>query len=289
MERDWNKKITKYEILKKLLKYKKQGYNHVTYLWWEPFIQEVFLDALKLWKKLWYTILVTTNCTTLHIEKQAEKFLPYIDELFLSVEAIDIEKQQKISRTKNYVHWEKVFENIYKYWNWHLMKANIVITQDNKNNLLELVWYLKEKKVNDIAITYPDIDLRYYWKEHILEKVAPSYSEAVEKVLNIIDYCEKNKINLRLPDFPFCVFWWIYFEKYLKLTDDCDYWDRLKVSDIMLEDDKIFFKELKRSEVSPRSRIHFDKCSNCKYIKNCWGIARDYKQLYSLNEINPIT
>jgi hypothetical protein len=32
MERQWDKKVTKYEILKNLLKYKKQGYNHVTYL-----------------------------------------------------------------------------------------------------------------------------------------------------------------------------------------------------------------------------------------------------------------
>ena len=67
MEKSWDKKVSKYEILKKLIKYKKSWYNHVTYLWWEPFIQPVFLEALKLWKKLWYTILVTTNCTTLHL------------------------------------------------------------------------------------------------------------------------------------------------------------------------------------------------------------------------------
>jgi len=65
---------------------------------------------------LGYTILVTTNATTLHIDSQASKFLPYIDELFLSVEAISIEDQQLISRTKNYVHWDNVFENIKKYW-----------------------------------------------------------------------------------------------------------------------------------------------------------------------------
>jgi wyosine [tRNA(Phe)-imidazoG37] synthetase (radical SAM superfamily) len=43
--------------------------------------------------------------------------LPYIDELILSVEAIDKELQQEISRTKVYVKWDKVFENIKKYWN----------------------------------------------------------------------------------------------------------------------------------------------------------------------------
>jgi hypothetical protein len=35
----------------------------------------------------------------------------------LSFEAIDKELQQKISRSKIYVRWDEVFENIKKYWN----------------------------------------------------------------------------------------------------------------------------------------------------------------------------
>jgi wyosine [tRNA(Phe)-imidazoG37] synthetase (radical SAM superfamily) len=53
----------------------------------------------------------------LHIEKEAKKYLSYIDELVLSVEALDKELQQKISRSKTFVIWDKVFDNINKYWN----------------------------------------------------------------------------------------------------------------------------------------------------------------------------
>ncbi|MBT3726697.1 hypothetical protein HOG21_03185 [bacterium] len=60
--------------------------------------------------------MVTTNATTLHLDKQAKKYLPYIDELILSVEAIDKDLQQKISRTKVFVRWEEVFKNIDLYW-----------------------------------------------------------------------------------------------------------------------------------------------------------------------------
>ena len=141
MEKTWTKKVTEYEVLKKLLKYKKLWYNHVTYLWWEPFIQWVFLYALKVWKKLWYTILVTTNCTTLHIDKQAKKYLPYIDELIISVEAIDKWLQQKISRSKVLVYWDNVFKNINKYWKWSYFKANIVITKDNLLDIFNIVKY----------------------------------------------------------------------------------------------------------------------------------------------------
>lgn len=280
MEKAWKKKISKYDLLKDLIKYKKLWYNHVTYLWWEPFIQGVFLDALKLWKKFWYTILVTTNCTTLHIEAQAQKFLPYIDELFLSVEAISIEQQQKISRTKNYVHWEKVFQNIEKFWKWKFLKANIVITQDNKKHLLELVEYLHNKWVKNIAVTYPDITLNYYWKKHILEKVAPSYKDCFIYVEEVINFCFEKSISLKIPDFPFCIFPKNKIQSYIYLTDDYNYWIRLKKD--------FLWDELDRRNIIPRRREHFSSCRSCIYKSTCWGPSRHYKKLYWTSEINPI-
>lgn len=285
MEQAWNKKVTTFDILKKLIKYKKLGYNHVTYLWWEPFIQEVFLDALKIWKKLWYTILVTTNCTTLHIENHAKKFLPYIDELILSVEAIDKELQQTISRTKTYVKWDEVFENIKKYWNWKYLKANIVITQDNLDILFDLVKYVYEKWVNDIAITYPDIALNYYWKEHIINRVAPRYSECISKLNDIVKYSEINNINLKIPDFPFCVLPKNDIDKYIKLTDDYDYQTRIKIDHEENEKDR---RDLKEYWDMPRQRFYQKECNNCLYIGKCWGPSVYYEELYWLNEINSI-
>lgn len=285
MEFAWKKKVSKLDILKNLIKYKKLWYNHVTYLWWEPFIQPVFLDALKLWKKLWYTILVTTNCTTLHLESQASKFLPYIDELFLSVEAIWIEEQQKISRTKNYVYWDNVFENIYKYWKGKTLKANIVITKDNVENLYELVKFVVEKWISDIAITYPDLNLRYYWKEFILEKIAPNYTQCVNQVIPIIEYTKQNNVRLKLPDFPFCVFPEWSREEYIKLTDDYDFATRIKINHEEQEMDRWKLDDFKKL---PRKRRHVRKCDSCKYKKTCWWPAYVYRLLYWLDEINPI-
>lgn len=285
MEKVWNKRVTKYDVLKKLIKYKKLWYNHVTYLWGEPFIQWVFLDALKIGKKLWYTILVTTNATTLHIDAQASKFLPYIDELLLSVEAIWIEEQQKISRTKNYVHWDWVFENIKKYWRWTFMKANIVITQDNKNNLVNLVEFLYTKGVSNIAITYPDIDLEYYWREHILSKVAPRYSECINEILHIIHFCDLKGIHLKLPDFPFCVFPKESIRQYIKLTDDFDYATRIKINHNEWIDDRW---DLSDSALLPRKRNHCEKCLECTFKNTCWWPSEFYKELYWLSEITSI-
>lgn len=285
MEKSWFTRVSKYDILKTLINYKLKWYNHVTYLWWEPLIQPVFFDALKIWKKLWYTILVTTNCTTLHLEKQADKFLPYIDELFLSVEAIFPKDQQKISRTKNYVQWDLVFYNISKYRKWKLLKANIVITNDNIEILFDIVKYLDSKSVKEIAITYPDIDIEYYWIKHISERVAPSYKRSVDKIIDIVDYCIENCINLKLPDFPFCVFPKDNLLKYIKLTDDYDYQTRLKISNDNKEVDR---KDLSSNDLTPRDRINWEKCNWCKYIKNCRWYSFSYEDLFWLTEINPI-
>jgi wyosine [tRNA(Phe)-imidazoG37] synthetase (radical SAM superfamily) len=59
--------------------------------------------------------MVTTNATLLHDEVLAKTHLEYIDELILSVEAIEPELQKKISRVKIYVHWEQVLKNIHRY------------------------------------------------------------------------------------------------------------------------------------------------------------------------------
>jgi hypothetical protein len=285
MEKVWYNRVTKLDVLKKLIKYKKLWYNHVTYLWWEPFIQPVFLDALKIWKKLGYTILVTTNATTLHLHKQASKYLSYIDELILSVEAIDNSLQQKISRTNVFVHWEKVFENIYKYWNWSYLKVNIVITKDNLWELFNIVKYLVWKWIKNIAITYPDISIDYYWKKHIIEAVAPKYSETIKQIINIYNYCLLENILFKIVDFPFCVFPEKNRDSFIKLTDDYDFETRIKINHNNQELDRW---NLDNFRTLPRKRRQIKKCELCKYKNTCWWPSYVYKLLYWLEEINTI-
>ena len=273
-------------MLKNLLKYKKLWYNHVTFLGGEPFIQPVFFDALKLAKHLGYTILVTTNCTTLHIDMQAKKLLPYIDELFISVEAIDQALQKKISRTNVYVRWEKVFQNIQTYWKGTFLKANIVITKDNLPFLKEIVLFLCNKNIKDISITYPDIAYKYYGKEHILSKVAPTYTECMKIIPWVVDICNTFGVHCNIVDFPFCSFPKNRLDTYISLTDDLHYQARLKIEHTWatLEHST----ENKKSTEYPRSRENTKVCHGCKFEGICWGPSSDYERLYGLEEIQAI-
>lgn len=142
---------------------------------------------MKIAKKLGYTTLVTTNATTLHIEREAKKYLSLIDELILSVEAIDYHVQEQIAQTKALTHWEKVFENVHTYAKLALFKANIVINQLNKTHIYDIVDFIVRQGIKEVVLTYPDIDLLFYKKKHIVDKVAPRYSEVYDIIKRVFD------------------------------------------------------------------------------------------------------
>lgn len=284
MEEKWGKKVSEEEILKQLLKFKLKWYNHVTFLWWEPFIQSVFGYALKIAKRLWYTTLVTTNSTTLHLETQAKKYLPYIDQLILSVEGIDNETQKKISRTPVIVKRDLVFKNIYKYWNGNFLKANIVVVKDNLHKLDSIVNYLHDKSINNISFTYPDIIPDYFSMDQIRDLFAVSYQEFVSIVDKIIYSPKYRDINFKITDIPFCCFPLSKLEKYIPLTDDYDFAWRLKIE----IDWNLLDRSVKNEWDLPRDRFWVDKCNECKYKWICWWPSIYYDQLYWLDEINPI-
>ena len=94
-----------------------------------------------------------------------------------------------------------------------------------------------------------------------------------------------NNINLKLPDFPFCIFPKGNLEEYIKYTDDFDYWTRIKV---ISEWEILDRKNFKKEDDIPRDRFWVKKCEKCKYKWKCWWPSIDYEKLFWLDEINSI-
>lgn len=277
MKREWNNKVSKEEIMKKLLKYRKQWYNHVTFLWWEPFIHKIFNFALLFAKKLWYVVMVTTNASTLQFEGQSEKYLPKIDELIISIPIINEKKQLEINRTKWKIDFDKVFQNIETYWTWKFLKINTVINKLNLKEISNVIRYIWLKWVKELSITYPDINMKDYSKEFILKMISPSYKEVSQYIEEWFNVAKEYDINLILTDLPFCS---LPDLKYHKKTDDFIYQTRTKIS--------VEGEELDREEVWPRRRKIVYKCSKCLHKKTCWGPSFHYEELFWLDEIKPI-
>lgn len=277
MEKTWDKVVTREEMMKKLIKYRKQHYNHVTFLGGEPFIHPVLHFATRFAKKLGYTTLVTTNASTVQFEKQAEKHLPTIDQLVISVPIINTEIQPIINDTKGIIDFESVFRNIKKYWKWNFLKINTVINQYNLAEIESIIEFVWMKWAHEISITYPDITIPYYSLDHIKTKVAPKYTEVKEKIESWITTAEKVGINIKLVDIPFCC---LPDEKYITYTDDYCYQTRLKINNME--------EEISRDDFLPRRRKQISTCDTCSYKDICWWPSFHYKDLYGNDEIQAL-
>jgi MoaA/NifB/PqqE/SkfB family radical SAM enzyme len=274
MEDNWSNKVLEKDILKKLIKYKKLWYNHVTFLWGEPFIQKNFLFSLKIAKKLWYKILVTTNWTTLWIDAQAQKYLYYIDELIISINAIDEKIYKKIHQVNNYLNYNLIFKNIKKYWKWDFLKVNCVLNNYNLDNIKNIIYFISKNWVNEITLTYPDLYIDEYSIEYAKSNILVKYS-IIKSYIDIYFYISKKYwIKIKIADIPFCV---LEKKKYIENTDEYFYSNRLKISDEWVE--------LDRNKVSPRNRKHIKKCNECKYKYICWWPWVEYIKIYWDSEI----
>jgi len=277
IEKYSQKKISNSEILKKLIKYKKIWFNHVTFLWWEPFIQENFLFSLKSAHKLWYTILVTTNWTVIQNENLSKKYLTYIDQLIISINAINKKSQNIISWISKNINYSKIFNNIKKHWKWNFLKINTIVNKINLNKLNTISNFIIENKniIDEISYTYPEILTWYYSKNHIENNILTTYTQWFNKIKKEIPLLNNNWINIKIVDYPFCI---LKELKYIKITDDYCYDNRIKINDEeKLED---------REKILPRRRKHIDKCKWCKYIDTCWWPLIEYIDIIWDKEIN---
>jgi len=282
IDKYFHKKISEEEVFKILLKYKKQWYNHVTFLWGEPFIQSNFLFSLKIAKKLWYIVLVTTNWVLLPFEDKAKLYLPHIDELIISIPIIDNKLQPIINWVTNIIDFEKVFYNIWKYWNLSFFKINTVLNKYNYNKLNSISIFLLKYKdlVDEISITYPELNRTAFSEKYLIEKVAWKYLDVSPFVEKELEFLKSNWVKWKIVDFPFCVF---SSEKYINFTDDINFEERKKVNNIWIEKntwEHLYWK--------PRLRKNISECENCKYNWICWWPSIDYLKLFWESEIKAI-
>jgi len=298
MDEMWNTKVTEEEILKKLIKYKNKWYNHVTYLWWEPFIQKNFNFALKVWKKLWFTIMVTTNASMLQFENISSKYLKYIDELIISIPIVNKRLQKKINNINSIINFDNVFVNIKKYWKWNLLKVNTVITPENIDYIDEVVDLLNKYNIKELSFTYPDIDIWYYKKKYIIKHISLPYDEYIQRIEPSFKKALLSGIRVKLTDVPFC---FLPNKNWIKYTDDFDYDSRTKLTYNWEEfnrqssiersncEDVIDSKNLKKLEsMNSRMRRYIWECNKCRYIWKCWGIWLFYKDIYWIKQIKAI-
>lgn len=98
MERWRDSPVTPRELAEVLVGKRRAGFDHVTFTGGEPTLHPAFLGALKAARRLGFRVYVTSNGGSLAQPAFAERALPLIDELCLSVHGDDAASHDACSR-----------------------------------------------------------------------------------------------------------------------------------------------------------------------------------------------
>lgn len=253
---------------KLLISYYKEGYNHLTIVWWEPTIEKNFMKAIKLAKKLWMWVQISTNWLRFEDEVFSKEAMKYIDRITLSVHTIEDDLFKKITQTN--IDWwksrlEKILKNIWKYKDNHEIRINYVLTNYNIEHLkiLDTINYIEKNLPNytSFVLTYPDITV--IESGELTKKIKVKKDDLFSSLEILYEKLSSDQTRkLVLADMPFC---FVPEELHGNLQDNFMALD--SISKIFIKDEK---KKHDRNKVDPRWRFKANQCNNCKYSHTCF-------------------
>ncbi len=245
-------------------KYKAANYNHVNLLGGEPFLENNFLQILKIAKEYNFLTAVTTNGSVLANEKVAQTHLPFIDDLIISIHGHNQDLVNKQCNNKAlFSQQARAMQNIKKFFKGRILKANIVINNINYQYLNDIVRYIIEKGIKEISLT--SMAIEDYNKDYAIK------FDKLKPYLNEISEGMSDDVKLRFADIPFCILGENYF-----LANNL-YFDRRDKFDIKGKEVVFDRKKYKNSE-----------CQKCPYSELCLGIDSDYVKLFGDNELKAV-
>jgi len=244
----------KKDILKILIKWKKNWINMVNISWWEPTIYEDnFSFILKLSSKLLYNnIKVITNGIQFSRIDFCQKNLKYITDIWLSFHsAWNRDIQDKLTWLKwSYNLVLKAINNIKNLSNINLHN-HCVITKDNIN--------LLDNHIQEIIKLW-FVSIHFMSLMHNTEKnktQSYNFNKLANLLKSIIDKYN-NKINIEISYIQHCYFKW--YEDYVQWFE---YWKEYISNNI---------NSLKWWEKTIISNKYLEKkCNDCKYLNECHG------------------
>lgn len=271
-----NKTINLKKIKEILIKEKTAGANHVTFLGGEPSIQSNFLPAIKLAKDLGYVVCIATNGAGFASKVFCKKAEPFLDDIIVSVHGHNSSIHDRATRRQgSFKQLNQSLGNI-KELNLRMLKVNTVINIFNYKYLMQIARFVKNYNIKMIGFSALEPPTKKRIKE--LKKVigfTPRLKDIKPHLVRALEYCDKNKIEGRVTDIPFCC-----LGGHRAKLDNIYAVDRVKI----LEDNTRINMQSgpKRSSVKP------NKCKGCKFYGLCRGYFEGYFYVFGDKEIKPI-
>ncbi len=268
------------EIREMLGRYRRQGYEHVTFTGGEPTLFPNIWEAFKYAKELGYRTFVVSNGAAMQMDEFSSKALPYLDEICLSIHGHNQEVHTGHTRNrKSFDRQKKTLENIQAHPKDHFLMINCVVTRINLPHLSGILDFVtSHDKVKHVLFSQlapmGDAAPRYI-------ELAPRFSEIVERLPELRRAAQKRGVVVRVCGLPVCVFGDLW-----ECADDLYFSPRMTVARTQTMDGVAgWFEE---REVRPElSRFYPKACDPCPTKGRCGGVYKRYWEEIEKPELKP--
>lgn len=263
------------EFFDELLDSKKKGCTSVTITGGEPTVRKDFHEIVKFSKEEGFRVLLQSNGRAFSSKKYLDKAFDYIDYYMIALHGSNAETHDKITRAPGgFIQTIEGIKNIVVKGGGVGIK--VVISNYNKNNLLELLKFVYTLNVEYCNIAFPHANgdaLKYF------DEIVPFYKDLDLEIQNCISFAKEKKFTLE-------------FEQILPCSLSRDY-DLKFFTDLKIH---INSGEIKQLDENPGDwnslRIGSKRkgkiCMSCIYNKFCEGYWKEYVELRGFEEFRPI-
>lgn len=263
-----------------LRRYRAQGYEHVTFTGGEPTLFPKIWEALKLAKELGYRTFVISNGAAMSMKEFAQRALPYLDEVCLSIHGHDMQMHTGHTQNlKSFDRQKRTLEQMEAHPNEHFLLINCVVTQKNVPYLPQILKFLTGyTKVRHVLFSQlapmGDAQSRY-------KTMAPKHSEILNQLPELNRIGREKNVDVRVCGIPVCL-----FGEDWRCANDLYFSPRLTVARAWNKDGTAgwFEEDGRRPELS---RIHPPACNTCKLKGRCGGIYQQYWDQIEQPDLKP--
>jgi MoaA/NifB/PqqE/SkfB family radical SAM enzyme len=269
-------------MVRVVLRKRKEGCDHITFVGGEPTVVPQFLDLLKVTKKLGYKTLLITNGGRMSQEKFALEALPLLDEMVISIHGHTPELHDTlVNEEMSFEKINKLFGMLGRMKKKPFVITNTVVLRQNIDKINDIVGYLSAVPAVDhilLSNIAPDgRALKGYLDQAIrlgeLGKIASKLS----------GIAKKNDKVLRYFGMPLCVLGDAWED-----SNDLHWNPRTNVERAFI-DGKAGLEDT-WNYTPERMRYYPPKCDGCawKSREKCVGVFQTYFDNFGDEELTPV-
>lgn len=244
----------------------------ITLSWGEPTLRKDLVLIVKWIKKLWVKYLeIQTNATLLNPLLTRELITAWVNKFFISFHS----HEKEIFEDYVWLKWifDIVVGNIKNLWNYGHIEVilNPVISSKNHQNLKWYFNFIKKEFPFIVYISFSFIQPHWEAKENM--NLMLNYETVNNDLAGILDYAFSLWFILNNPYcwLPVCVLNWRDY------TAHC----------IEIAEAKPFLEHKKIRKES--NKVYLEECNGCVFKWLCWGVWKEYKELFGSRWIKSIS